>query len=494
MRIKQKPEDFVVKESWRFDEVKGGEYRVYLMDKQKLSTFDAIDRISREFKLPKGVFSYCGLKDKQGRTEQLIAVRGFDVDMQEEDLRLKYLGRTDAPLSAANTTSNRFGVTVRALDADAVARLPQAVAEVNRLGVINYFDSQRFGSLKHGQGFIAKDLLRGDFQTALKNYMAVPSPLDRTNDAKVKAFWRDHWGEWKRRCTIEGAEKYENVLRALRHDPEDFRQAFLRIDAKYRAMQVFAYQSWLWNEGVRRLLMGLLPRESLIAIGYQAGTLLFPRDAPPEVAKRLRKMTFPLVGPETKIDALDPDVRKALLWVLQREKLTVEGLTVPETPEIFFRHEDREVTVVPGRLLMGEPRPDELNRGRSKVYFAFTLPPGAYATLVIRRLLHFSPEDAVHEEPVAEDELAAGPVDVEAAAEPLESAEKGGTARRERGAKGKKPAAAPAKPPVEKTPKQAEAEPVPKVAPMGFRARQKLLKEQKATRRAEATKKKSRKR
>ncbi|RYZ33223.1 MAG: tRNA pseudouridine(13) synthase TruD, partial [Myxococcaceae bacterium] len=161
MRIKQKPEDFSVKESYRFDEAANGRHRVYLMDKQKLSTFDAVNRLIVKFGLKPGSISYCGLKDKQGRTEQIIAVDGADVDMQEPDLRLKFLGRTDKALSARNITSNRFSVTVRALSHDSLAPLNLATAEVNRLGVVNYFDSQRFGALKHGQGFIAKDIIRG---------------------------------------------------------------------------------------------------------------------------------------------------------------------------------------------------------------------------------------------------------------------------------------------------------------------------------------------
>ena len=150
MRIKQRPEDFSVKESYRFDEVPGGRFRVYLMDKQKLSTFDAVDRIREAFGLKPGTISHCGLKDKQGRTEQIIAVDGADVDMQDEDLRLKFLGRTDRALSADNITSNRFSVTVRAVKTEELSELNQAAAEVSRLGVVNYFDSQRFGSLKHG--------------------------------------------------------------------------------------------------------------------------------------------------------------------------------------------------------------------------------------------------------------------------------------------------------------------------------------------------------
>src|SRR4051812_6385678 len=64
MRLKQRPEDFSVKESFRFDEVPQGQHRVYLMDKQKLSTFDAIARIRDRFGLRPMAISYCGLKDK----------------------------------------------------------------------------------------------------------------------------------------------------------------------------------------------------------------------------------------------------------------------------------------------------------------------------------------------------------------------------------------------------------------------------------------------
>ena len=51
MRIKQKPEDFSVKESYRFEEDADGSYRVYMMDKQKLSTFDAIAILREKFGL-----------------------------------------------------------------------------------------------------------------------------------------------------------------------------------------------------------------------------------------------------------------------------------------------------------------------------------------------------------------------------------------------------------------------------------------------------------
>jgi tRNA pseudouridine13 synthase len=389
VRIKQKPEDFAVTESFRFDPSPRGQYRVYLLTKQKLSTFEAVERIRERFGLRLGAISYCGLKDKQAITEQLVAIDGATVQLQEPQLRLKLLGRTDQPLSSANTVSNRFAVTVRALRREDLPQLQASAAEVQRLGIANYFDSQRFGSLKHGQGFIAKDLIRGDFEAALKNYMAKPSLLDRSEDAKVKGFWQQNWGQWRRRAPFEGNRKYSRILEVLREDPKDFARAFLQIDRDYRALTLFTYQSYLWNEGVRRLLQLLLPRESLFPLPYQAGTLLFHRDANPQARQYLRSANFPLLAPETHYS--DESVRQAAEWALGKEKLSLEDLKVEgASRRLFFKHEDRPILMHPEKLVLGRISPDELNRGLLKMNVAFTLPPGSYATLVIRRLFHLS--------------------------------------------------------------------------------------------------------
>lgn len=418
MKIKQKPEDFSVKESYRFDEVPTGPWRVYLMDKQKLSTFDAVARIQQVFGLPPGSVTYCGLKDKQGRTEQLIAVRGLDIDMQDEDLRLKFLGRANEGLSSKNTTSNRFAVTVREIETKDLQDVTMAASEVQRLGVVNYFDSQRFGSLKHGQGFIAKDLIRGDFEAALYNYLARPSPLDRTDDAKVKDFWAKNWGDWTAKVPWDAGRKYFRIIRALRDEPQDFVNAFLQIDADYRALLIFTYQSYLWNEGVRRMLQLTFPREHLFVMPYQAGTLLHHTDVSPEISGWLKGRTFPLLAPDSTFT--DPKVEEAVKWVLGREKLTLPELRIEESPKLlFFKHEERPVIVHPGKLVIGKPRPDELNRGYIKVNIAFTLPPGSYATLVVKRLFHFGvkkeTEDDVrprpYEEKVPEQQVSRSKVD-----------------------------------------------------------------------------------
>ncbi len=395
MKIKQRPEDFVVREGYRFEPDLDGPVWVYRMDKQKVSTLQALERISKEFAVRRRDLSVCGLKDKQGRTEQLVGVLGGALGdsevVQSGDLRLKLLGRAAQPLSSRNITANRFEVTVRDLSGEEADRVPESAAEVERTGVVNYFDSQRFGFLKHGQGFLARHLVRGDWESALKAFLATPSELDRSDDAKVKAFWRDHWGEWQLRAPNLAAKRYAPILRRLREDPRDFKGAFLHIDRRLRMMALFELQSFLWNEGVKRYLRARIPAAELIGLRYQAGALVFPRSLIRELRDDLWNRTFPLLASDSVID--DPRVRDAALGALRAQGLTLEQLRVPDSP-LFFKHEERPLFVRPGKLRVHPPRPDELNRGRRKVNLSFTLPPGAYATLVVRRVLWFATEGA----------------------------------------------------------------------------------------------------
>ncbi len=232
---------------------------------------------------------------------------------------------------------------MRDLGREDTARLPESVGEVERVGVVNYFDSQRFGFLKHGQGFIGQKLVRGDFEGALRSYLATPSELDRSDDAKVKRFWRDHWGEWNLRAPLEAGKKYAPILRVLRDDPKDFRGAFLHIDQRTRMMTLFELQSFVWNEGVKRYLSRRIPAAELLGLRYQAGALVFPRALQRELKDELWKKSFPLLAPDSTF--ADEAIKAAALQALRSQGLALEQLAVPDTRNLFFKHEERPIFV-----------------------------------------------------------------------------------------------------------------------------------------------------
>jgi tRNA pseudouridine13 synthase len=142
---------------------------------------------------------------------------------------------------------------------------------------------------------------------------------------------------------------------------------------------------------VKRYLGARIPAADLIGLRYQAGALVFPRALPRELRDDLWNRAFPLLAPDSQIE--DTRVRDAALGALRAQGLSLEQLRVPDSP-LFFKHEERPLFVRPGKLRVHPPRPDELNRGKRKVNLSFTLPPGAYATLVVRRVLWFATESA----------------------------------------------------------------------------------------------------
>jgi tRNA pseudouridine13 synthase len=148
---------------------------------------------------------------------------------------------------------------------------------------------------------------------------------------------------------------------------------------------------------VKQYLRDVVGVARLVSIRYQAGTLLFPRELDGALARDLRARTFPLLAPATRF--ADPRIEKAALSVLGRENQTLGDLRVKDAKQIHFDAEERPILVDPGKLVVGEARKDELNRGRLRVNLAFTLPPGAYATLVVKRLFWWTLQPGAKREP-----------------------------------------------------------------------------------------------
>ncbi len=74
IKIKVKPEDFVVEEVADLSFQKDGDFCVYLLKKRGWNTVDVLKNLSRKLKLPSSDFSYGGKKDKYALTSQYITI------------------------------------------------------------------------------------------------------------------------------------------------------------------------------------------------------------------------------------------------------------------------------------------------------------------------------------------------------------------------------------------------------------------------------------
>jgi len=74
IKIRRIPEDFKVFELNKFNILKRGKYKLYLLKKKNLETFDLVDYLSRTNQIPRGAFGIAGLKDKHAVTEQYLTL------------------------------------------------------------------------------------------------------------------------------------------------------------------------------------------------------------------------------------------------------------------------------------------------------------------------------------------------------------------------------------------------------------------------------------
>lgn len=202
MRIKQIPEDFVVKEILDLD-IGEGSYTYFLLKKRNWTTIGAINEIARRLNIPSKRLGFAGNKDKKAVTEQYISVLNVDKrrleNLKIKDIEIIVVGRGKERINLGDLRGNEFIITVRDLD-----KRNKGVSRV-----INYFDEQRFGVDKKNH-LIGKAIVKKDFKEA---------------------------------CRLLNLDVERN----------DYVGTLRKVDRRLLRFYVGSYQSYLWNKTVNNL-------------------------------------------------------------------------------------------------------------------------------------------------------------------------------------------------------------------------------------------------
>jgi tRNA pseudouridine13 synthase len=384
VRLKTIPEDFRVRELLQWPEVPGGDHVVHLLHKEKLSTPEALSLLAREANVERGAIAYAGLKDRQAITDQYVSIERRAVELRLANLRVQPVGATDKPLTSRLSSGNAFTIVVRDMVPHRAAMLRRSVPSLVKTGFPNYFDDQRFGCLRHGQGFPMRSVLLGDFERALQQFVAEPSPVAITGDVKLKRTLQLRWRDWEACARIARGPVYEGIFEHLLAHPSDFRGALEFVPLRQRVIHAFAYQSFLWNRAVSRLLRGGVNSAQRLRISTLAGDLMAWKYLAPEREQKLKVMRTPLYGPDG--DGGSEPFRRAMIEEMRTAGLQRDDFLRHQVPGMVWKEEQRDVLAKPGAVADVRLEPDDINAGRVKATLQFELPRGAYATMLIKRM------------------------------------------------------------------------------------------------------------
>lgn len=422
-RLKSSPEDFRVRELEAFDvesaDAAPGSYPhvVFRATLRDWDTNDFASALSNKLGISRERVSWAGTKDKRAVTTQLFSVDGIDPDdlptLGGADIEV--VGRAGRPVLFGDLAGNAFEVTVRDPDrpeqADAVTAALREFAgaddreDDDRIGVPNVFGPQRFGSQRPVTHATGLDIVRGNWEAAVRTYVCTRTDAEREDSYRVRAEVDDRWDEGAWGELAEALPRRLGFERSLLSglaenggtEPEHFREALEQFPTNLQSLLVNAVQSYAFN----RILSERLRRELPFGQAVAGDVVCFSDRTAPDAVElpdtdRLQQVdegrvdtvnrhldrgrafvTAPLVGTDTELgDGVPGEIARAVLDDLDLEPADFD------LPGAFHSTGTRRAILVRTAMTVDH---DPLT-------FSFALPKGSYATTVLREFLKTDPE------------------------------------------------------------------------------------------------------
>ena len=148
--FKQSPRDFVVEEIPLYPFSGEGEHLVLFVRKKNLSTTEMVGAIARYLGIKNKEIGYAGLKDKHAMTKQYISLhRKYEEALDSfSHESIKILSKTyhNNKIRIGHLKANRFYIRLKKVNPTNAAKIDEAVKNIDKKGMPNFFGYQRFGN------------------------------------------------------------------------------------------------------------------------------------------------------------------------------------------------------------------------------------------------------------------------------------------------------------------------------------------------------------
>ncbi|SNZ11045.1 tRNA pseudouridine13 synthase [Persephonella hydrogeniphila] len=382
--IKRRPADFIVEEVLPFKPQEKGKYKLYELKKSNLSTLQVVRFIASLLKIKPSEIGFAGLKDKIAVTTQYITlpesvnflenisylyhggrwIKADKINFENQTgFSMKFTGFTQTPLSLGDNLGNRFIIKIDNIDKDRRKVFYSNLEVVKKFGCANYFGEQRFGSVKGRNDFIFLYLLKGNIEKAMKIYFSIKGNIK--NWGKWEALYRDLKGK---------LEQYERdlILGLKRGLPPE--KAVRILPKNIRLMFNFAFQSYMWNEYLRKYIEAKYPFKRVSFIhNWKLSFYTEVYDI-----EYLKNLQIPYTGKEFLIE--DKTLKEIIKRTLEEHSIT----------EDLFDKELIGIKVLTDGLRNAVFFPEEfkiVQKTKNTITVKFFLPAGSYATILLRNLL-----------------------------------------------------------------------------------------------------------
>ncbi len=391
MRFQFKLTDFLVQELAQLPLEQTGGYAIYEVEKRNVTTLQVQTHVASQLRRRPADVQAPALKDKKSVATQYLCARGSGpAQLQGPGYSARLVGHSSRPLRPSDLRGNRFTITLRDMSPVQVRAVQERLGQVQRYGLPNYFDRQRFGSYcplpDAPDKFMGKTILRRDAEGAVRAYLSHLFAGDPPRVRAFKAVARSHWGEWA--YLMDEAPRpsnFRSVMTYLIDHPQDYRKALNLIPPRLLSIYLVAYQSYLWNQIASSHLAHLLaPSSPLPTLPLLDLALTVYHELSPAQHTALGAISIPLPGHRAVYN--DPALAEIVQNTLASEGLQLDDLKARILKRAYLPKNKRSLLLHPFDVACDEAQDDEHFPGRQALCFSYSLPRGAFATWVLKML------------------------------------------------------------------------------------------------------------
>lgn len=398
-RIKDRIEDFLVEELPLYQPRGEGEHIYLFVEKRNLSTMQMVHAIARHFGVKHEAVGFAGMKDKFAITRQVVSVHApgrtaADFPMIQNDrLAVLWADQHVNKLRLGHLAGNRFSIRVRGARMIDAPRARDILRTLERHGIPNFAGEQRFGNRSNNHR-LGRCMIRRDWKGVLDELLGPDADFPELNAEARAAYAR---GDFTSALdAFPAACRPERVALRVLETGGSVEKAVRAVDFGQRKFWFTSLQSWIFNSCLAaRMEGGEFERfvEGDLAMKLDNGAI-FPVGAAelsdPALAERLSRLEISPTGPlwGARMMRASGGIDQAELLALADAGTELADLERATKQLGQSMSGARRACRLPLRLPEIEGGLDEHGE---YVRCAFDLPPGAFATIVMREVMKREP-------------------------------------------------------------------------------------------------------
>lgn len=411
-RLRQTPEDFIVQEIGLDGSIapleptqqeyvdQPGKFLAFFLVKRNLDTIQAIRLVSKSIGVSYKRFSYAGMKDRRAVTSQRVSLyKGTRQDLMGRKvsrIQILHPHRVSRPIVLGALVGNRFVITIRQVNAsrmEAQNRIATIIQEYEAAGgFLNFYGSQRFGIIRPTTHLVGKELIRGNFEEAVRILLEGEEP--NLNEAYDSTGGTEDAGSHRSRLYAPHQTYERAISHYLDKHPGDFMGSLKILPKNLARLYIHAYQSFIFNRTIserarreiplRQPVIGdfIMPNSSEIHAVRAVTKETLPR-AEKAVKAGHYKVVIPIIGYDFEHVEFQGPLEEIITSILETENITPSQFRLKEFPVLSSRGTFRSLLVKSKNF---DARVHKAKDDTS-VTVGFDLTKGSYASVVLREII-----------------------------------------------------------------------------------------------------------